>query len=402
MESVRRKVAVVGGGPAGLRAAEVAALSGAEVVLYDAMRSTGRKFLVAGKSGLNLSNATPFPEFMEVYAGSAQVPLPAFFYEALSAFDNVALREWAGGLGIETYAASSNKVFPVGMKAAPLLRRWVERLRQLGVTIRVRHRLLDFRVDEQVLVFEHDGESCEYPCDAAVLALGGGSWPSTGSDGTWQALMKAKGISVTPLSSANSGWECAWPRVVLEAAEGLPLKNLVVHAGAASQHGELVITRYGLEGGPVYRLGPAIRAQDSPHVLIDFKPTFTEQALARKMESVKRDFLAAAKERWKLSDAAIAVIRGLYGEVDDALSLAACVKRCKVPLTQPRPMDEAISSAGGVRWSELAADFSVKQVPWMHLAGEMLDWEAPTGGYLLQAAFATGTVAGNAAAVLGE
>ena len=396
MEAARRRVAIVGGGPAGLRAAEVAAESGADVILFDAMRSTGRKFLVAGKSGLNLSNATPFPEFLDAYCGAAGEALPEYFYQALNSFDNVALREWAQGLGIETYAASSRKVFPVGMKAAPLLRRFLERIRSLGVEIKVRHQLV--AIDDHLLRFECDGEPVEYACDSVVLALGGASWPQTGSNGAWQSILNSMGVAVRPLTAANCGWECHWPKAVLENAEGLPLKNIVVYAGDRQQHGELVITRYGLEGGPIYRLGPAIRSLEAPQVLIDFKPSFTAEQLVRKMESVKRDFIGAARERWKLHPGAIAILKGLYGDFDSAHELALAVKQCRVPLTQPRPIEEAISSAGGVQWSAMNPDFSLKVAPWVFLAGEMLDWEAPAGGFLLQAAFATGTAAGIGAA----
>ena len=390
-----RSIAVIGGGPAGLRAAEVAAEAGAKVTLYDAKRSVGRKFLVAGKSGLNLTNGEPMPDFLQHYQGPG---LPGYFPEIVEDFDNTALREWAGLLGIETHVASSGKVFPDGMKAAPLLRRWIEKLRRLGVDFKVRHQLTRLTPGRtHKLTFQHDDEQVETQHDAVILALGGASWPSTGSDGEWVSMLESLGITVSPLSSANCGWEADWPVALLEGAEGLPLKNMVVSAGEASRHGELVITRYGLEGGPIYRLGPAIRAMQQPHIHLDLKPTFTVEQLVKKMESAKRNFLNEAKQRWKLNPASFAILKHLHGPFDDAESLARCVKHCKIPLTQPRPIAEAISSAGGVQWPCLDANLMLRNQPGIFLAGEMIDWEAPTGGYLLQASFATGTRAGLAA-----
>lgn len=390
-----RSIAVIGGGPAGLRAAEVAAESGAQVTLYEAKRSVGRKFLVAGKSGLNLTNGTSFPEFLDFYDGPE---LPPFFLKALESFDNEQLRSWAGELGVETYEASSKKVFPVGLKAAPLLRRWIEKLRRLGVDFNVRHRLTRIELTQGVrLSFEHDETVLTKNHDAAILALGGGSWPSTGSDGKWVKILEKLNLSISPLTAANCGWEADWPQPLLEEAEGLPLKNMVVRCGDAERQGELVITRYGLEGGPIYRLGPAIRAQEKAHIVLDLKPTFSVDQLVRKMESAKRNLLNEARLRWKLSPAALAILKHLYGPFEDVPTLAHCVKNCRIPLTQPRPIEEAISSAGGVQWPELHSDFSLKSHPQVFLAGEMLDWEAPTGGFLLQAAFATGSAAGIAA-----
>ncbi|MFC5050631.1 NAD(P)/FAD-dependent oxidoreductase [Rubritalea spongiae] len=388
-------IAIIGGGPAGLRAAEVAAEAGASVTLYEAQRSVGRKFLVAGKSGLNLTNGEAFPAFLDYYDGPE---LPNFFYQALSSFDNDALRAWAAGLGIETYVASSGKVFPVGMKAAPLLRRWIEKLRRLGVDFKVRHELTAISSGTpHRLAFQHDASEVHAQHDAIILALGGASWPSTGSNGKWVELLASLGLQITALSSANCGWEVDWPENVLTQAEGLPLKNMTVHAGEHSRQGELVITRYGLEGGPIYRLGPAIRAMKSPHIILDLKPTFSEEALLKKMESAKRNFLHEAKLRWKLSPAALAIIEHIHGPFTNAQSLAHCVKQCRIPLTRPRPIDEAISSAGGVKWSNFKEGFELEQHTHIYLAGEMLDWEAPTGGFLLQAAFATGTATGQAA-----
>ncbi|MFC4992603.1 NAD(P)/FAD-dependent oxidoreductase [Rubritalea tangerina] len=388
-------IAIVGGGPAGLRAAEVAASSGAQVTLYEAKRSVGRKFLVAGKSGLNLTNGESFPSFLDHYQGP---DIPSFFYQALKDFDNQALRHWAAELGIETYVASSNKVFPVGMKAAPLLRRWIEKLRTLGVHFRVRHTLTQITTTpELTLHFNHDGETLSQNHDRIILALGGGSWPSTGSDGSWVQMLNALGLHITPLTAANCGWETLWPEALLNEAEGLPLKNIVVHAGDRSMHGELVITRYGLEGGPIYRLGPAIKAHASPHISIDFKPTFTTDQLVKKMESAKRNYLQEARTRWKLNPAAAAILENLHGPFSSTAELARHTKSCHIPLTRPRPIEEAISSAGGITWDNFNQSFELQSHPGIFLAGEMLDWEAPTGGFLLQSAFATGNAAAHQA-----
>jgi uncharacterized flavoprotein (TIGR03862 family) len=232
--------------------------------------------------------------------------------------------------------------------------------------------------------------------DAVVFALGGGSWGRTGSDGAWTEIFKELGISYHPLAPANCGWEHAWPEAVCAAAEGMPLKNLHVSAGGRTVIGELMVTRYGLEGGAIYQLGEVLRAMPEPAVEVDFKPTFTEEQLVAKMESVRRDFLKEARIRWKLSEAACAILA--QDTWTDAASLAQQVKCCRISLTGPRPLDEAISSAGGICWDELDERLMLKKLPGIFLAGEMIDWEAPTGGYLMQACFATGTRAGNSAA----
>jgi uncharacterized flavoprotein (TIGR03862 family) len=391
---------VIGGGPAGLRAAEVAASAGAAVTLYDAKRSVGRKFLVAGKSGLNLTNAADFEQFVSVYSGD---DLPASLWrKCLAEFDRDAMRAWATGLGIETMATSSGKVFPQTMKAAPLLRRWVERLRGLGVTFAMNHRWMGLEPGNPLrlrFMANHSGDEITFSHDAIVLALGGGSWPGTGSDGTWVSTLQAVGIAVSPLQSANCGWECAWTPETAARVEGHPLQNIHVRAGDQKAIGELMLTRYGIEGTVIYALGRALRAMAAPAIHIDFKPTFSSAQLVRKMESARRNFLQEAHSRWKLPDAACALIEQWHGPISSAETLAGIVKDCRIPLIKPRPLDEAISTAGGVRWAELDDHLMLKKVPGVYCAGEMIDWEAPTGGYLLQACFATGTLAGRSAAV---
>ncbi len=398
--STNRNIAIIGGGPAGLRAAEVAVSGGAEVTVYDAMRSVGRKFLVAGKSGLNLTNGEDFEPLLNRYSGTN---LPTDLWQKiLSDFDTEALRKWAADLGVETFVASSGKVFPVPLngtiKAAPLLRRWVERLREQGVSFQVGHQWVGLEADRQ-LIFQHGSDTVTRRHDAVILALGGASWPQTGSTGTWVSILEEASVSMTPLTSSNCGWEVEWPAPLLEEAEGLPMKNLKLSAGGASRRGELVITRYGLEGGPIYHLGPVLRSMSSPEVVIDFKPDLTVEELILRMGEVRRNFVREARRRWKLDPAVGALLkylpdRGPWKSVDQ---LAREVKHCRVALTRPRPVEEAISSAGGVSWSELDDQLMIKKLPGIYVAGEMIDWDAPTGGYLLQACFATGTHVGKAA-----
>ena len=383
-------MAVIGGGPAGLRAAEIAAMRGVSVTIFDAMPSLGRKLLVAGKGGLNLTHGECMEAFVTRYGGADRV----FWGNLLNEFSPSALRAWAEGLGIETFQASSGRVYPKKMKAAPLLRRWITRLRELGVRIETRHRLVEIKPGRpHELSFSND---VSVHAVAVVFALGGGSWSRTGSDGSWIDCFAACGIACQPLAPANCGWEHAWSAETLAVAEGKPLKNIVVSVGGQHAMGELLVSRYGLEGGAIYQLGSVLRAMKHPEIAIDFKPTFTREQLVAKMESVKRDVLGQARIRWKLSEAAHAILA--RKEWHDVASLADEVKQCVIPLSGPRPLDEAISSAGGVAWGELDQDLMLRRLPGCFVAGEMIDWEAPTGGYLMQGCFATGTRAGNSAA----
>lgn len=382
------QLAVIGGGPAGLRAAEVAAAAGLQVTLYDGKPSVGRKFLVAGKGGLNLTHGESFDRFVARYSGPDQ---PVEIWEKLIAdFDPAALRSWAAGLGVETFQATSGRIYPRALKAAPMLRRWIERLRGLGVRFEMNHRLVSLKSGR--LGFSNGSTAT---ADAVILALGGGSWAKTGSDGGWTSIFETLDIAHHPLEPANCGWEHDWPPEVLAAAEGKPLKNIHVRAGEMKAVGELMVTRYGLEGGAIYQLGTALHAMPEPAIAIDFKPTFNHGQLVAKMESVRRDFLQEARIRWKLSEPAHAILaRKTWADAD---SLAREVKNCVIPLTRPRPLDEAISSAGGVCWSEIDDTLMLKKLPGVFLAGEMIDWEAPTGGYLMQGCFATGTRAAKSA-----
>lgn len=383
-------VVIVGGGPAGLRAAEVAALAGRSVTVFDGKPSVGRKFLVAGKGGLNLTHGEDIETFVSRYAGGK------IWQSLLDDFSPQDLREWSHGLGQETFQATSGRVYPKALKGAPVLRAWLERLKGLGVEIRPRHLWSELR-DGKVLAFEN---GVEVQAKAIVFALGGGSWPKTGSDGGWVEKFQAMGVKCEPLVSSNCGWEVDWPDGFSEKTEGSPLKNLVVSAGKKTIAGELLITRYGLEGGTIYALGRELRAMKEPALEIDFKPTFSVEELEEKLNGISGNLLDAASRRWKLSDAARELI-GLE-PVGTAEELAKRVKACRISLKGPRPIAEAISSAGGVCWDELDESLMLKKFPGVFLCGEMIDWDAPTGGYLLQGSFATGTRAGRASAAFAE
>ena len=391
MSHSHTQLAVIGGGPAGLRAAEVAATAGMQVALYDGKPSVGRKFLVAGKGGLNLTHGESFDRFTTRYSGPGQPP--EIWRDLLAGFDPAALRQWAADLGVETFQATSGRVYPKALKAAPLLRRWIERLRGLDVQFAMNHRWTALTPGAVYQLGFANGATVT--ANAVIFALGGGSWARTGSDGGWTEVFHNFGIAHHPLAPANCGWEHTWPAEVLALAEGKPLKNLHVSAGDATAIGELLVTRYGLEGGAIYQLGTALRAMPEPAICIDFKPTFTHARLVGKMESVRRDFLNEARTRWKLSEPAHAILsRKVWTDAD---ALAREVKHCVIPLTAPRPLDEAISSAGGICWSELDSTLMLKKLPGIFLAGEMIDWEAPTGGYLMQGCFATATRAAQSA-----
>lgn len=398
MTANNRTIAIIGGGPAGLRAAEVAVEQGASVTLFDSKPSVGRKFLVAGKSGLNLTNSAEFEDFLSQYSGR-DFPVERW-RSYLKAFDNYHLSDWALELGVETFAASSGKVFPFSKKAAPLLRSWVLRLRNLGVQFRMKHQwvTLDQSGDSIKLGFLTDNEPVNYSFDRVILAMGGASWPQTGSTGTWVSILEERGIEIVPFQPANCGWECEWTPETRALIEAKPLQNLQVSANGIKLTGELVATRYGFEGTPLYTLGTELRKMEEPAIEIDFKPTFTEERLVAKMESARRDFYKEAGLRWKLNENACAIIRQFYGEFDGAEALAKVAKCCCIPLSQARPIEEAISTAGGVAWSELDEHLMLKNLPGVYCAGEMIDWEAPTGGFLIQGCFVTGNVAGQGAA----
>ena len=381
-------VLIIGGGPAGLRAAQLTSAAGFATFLAERMPSVGRKFLVAGRGGLNLTHSEPLENFPARYGAET-----ARWQRLLADFSPADLRAWAADLGVETFVGTSGRVFPATKQSAPLLRLWVARLRKQGVTFRLNHKLKDFR-PSTAKGYEVDFSTPNGPVTlsacALILALGGASWPQTGSDGAWTRLLAAHAISITPLAPANCGWEVAWPKSFLAETEGLPLKNIVVRAGNETVPGELLVTRYGLEGGAIYQLVRVLRVQSKPQILLDLKPSFSVEALLAKIPSKQAPGLTAAARAWRLSPAARSLLQ-LHAPFSSWEQIAQRVKALPVDLLGPRPIAEAISTAGGIRWDELDDNLMLRRWPGLACAGEMIDWEAPTGGYLLQGCFATAT-----------
>lgn len=397
-------VAVVGGGPAGLMAAEAARLGGARVELYDAMPSVGRKFLLAGKGGLNLTHAEAAELFVSRY-GTRRARIAPHLAE----FGPEALRAWARGLGTETFVGSSGRVFPLERKAAPLLRAWLHRLRQAGVAFHARHRWLGW--DEAGdLRFAAPAGECRVRAAAVVLALGGGSWPQLGSDGAWVSVMRTRGIEIAPLKPSNCGFDVGWSEAFRARHAGMPIKTATVSCigqdGAElSRRGEFVITETGVEGGAIYALSAhlrdAIEAQGCAWLHLDLAPDRDLPALTVALSRPRGGASLAGHLRRQagIDGAKAGLLREAAPDcLADPARLAAAVKRLSLRLVAPRPLAEAISSAGGVAFEELDERLMARRLPGVFCAGEMLDWEAPTGGYLLTACFATGRAAGSAAA----
>lgn len=403
-------IAVVGGGPAGLAAAEVAAAAGASVSVFERMPSVGRKLLVAGRSGLNLTHAEPTPALLARYG-----PAAARLAPAVERFDAAALRAWVEGLGIATFVGSSGRVFPEGLRATPLLRAWLARLDDLGVAIRAGHRWTGWDASG-ALTFERHGSArgaastsagagvASFVADATVLALGGASWPRTGSDGSWVGPVVAAGIEVRPLRPANAGVEVAWSDVFRERFAGRPVKDVVLRHGGASARGDPVVTEHGLEGGPVYALGAAIRATldgGGPAVVeLDAFPDASDaEVLARLDRRRTRDSTASALTRAGIAPVVVGLLREATANrvPDDAAALVALLRAVPIGVTALRPIARAISTAGGVALDAVDERFMLRARPGTFAAGEMLDWEAPTGGYLLQASFSTGVAAAEGA-----
>lgn len=389
------KITIVGGGPAGLKAAEIAVQGGAQVILHEGKPSVGRKFLVAGHGGLNLTHSEPIEGFASRYEGSFK---RGFWTSLLADFGSKETQLWAHDLGIQTFTGTSGRIFPKEFKAAPLLRSWVKRLKSSGVTIHTRHYLekISPKDGRFILSFSTKDGLIESECDSLILALGGASWPETGSDAKWVSKLNHLGLTITPLAPANCGWEIDWlsflEKDILRQIEGHPLKNLVVRAGNKRVSGELLITNYGFEGGALYQLGSTLRAMDKPFVYLDLKPTFNGSDLASKIHGLRGNLMDAASKAWRLSPSARALLcsAATQAGTKDPLALASLAKNLPIPLVGPRPIAEAISSAGGVSFDELDEFLMVKRHPGLFLAGEMIDWEAPTGGYLLQGCLATG------------
>lgn len=396
------RVAIIGGGPAGLMAADIVRAAGHTVDLYEAKGSPGRKFLIAGKGGLNLTHSDPPALFVSRYRERAGA-VGAW----LADFDAEALRAWALEFGVETYVGTSGRVFPVDRKAAPLLRGWVRRLKDQGVRFHVQHRWTGWTADGTLRLETPDGE-VSVQADAVVLALGGGSWPELGSDGAWVAPLQARGVDIAPLKPANCGFDIEWTTYFRERQAGAPLKPVVAHwigldGTAHSLQGECVITANGIEGSLVYALAADLRdtleRDGQVQLQLDLLPGQTEAQLLDKLRRPRqgRSFGEHLRRHLGLAGVKSALLFEVLGKEAGQLpaeTVAAALKQLPLSLLRPRPIDEVISTAGGVRLEALDEALMLRDLPGTFCAGEMLDWEAPTGGYLLTACFASGLRAG--------
>jgi uncharacterized flavoprotein (TIGR03862 family) len=398
-----KNVAVVGAGPAGLMAAEVMALGGAGVTIYDAMPSVGRKFLMAGRGGLNLTHSEELPKFLARYGAATPHLKPA-----IKAFPPDALRAWSEELGQPTFVGSSGRVFPEAFKASPLLRAWLRRLDAMGVQFALRHRWTGWDGDGKLLFQTPNGE-ISVGTYTTILALGGASWPRLGSDGAWVETLAAKGVTISPLRPANLGFTVAWSGIFRDRFEGQPVKGVALSFGSHSMRGEAMITRTGIEGGAVYALSAGLReavvAAGEATLQVALRPDLEMSELVARLSAPrgKQPVSNWLRKAAHLSPVAIgllqeaAITSGLSLSSLSPAVLAGLINAVPIKLNGIAPIARAISTAGGIAFDELDADFMLRKLPGVFAAGEMLDWEAPTGGYLLQASFATGVAAGKGA-----
>ena len=384
-------VAVIGGGPAGLRAAEVIARHGIHTTIFEQKASPGRKFLVAGRGGLNITHSEVLKDFISRYDS------PERRADLLARFPPGDLIEWFEGLGVETFVGTRKRVFPRNIRTPVILELWLERLDGLGCDFQVGRRFHQMLGNGPYdLVFQRGAEYQLFTVDSVLFALGGASWPQTGSDALWLEEFRRLGVDVRDFLPSNVGWECQWSERFLHLADGKPLKNLEVSCLGKTVAGELMVTEYGLEGGAIYQLTRELR--NSPEITIDFKPELPRRELERRLHSRTQIGLKEAAIRfWRLSTAAAALVEEIAAPktINDWI---AATKACRIRLKKPRPIEEAISSGGGVSWDELDENLMLRRLPGVFCAGEMIDWEAPTGGYLLQGCFVTGTIAGEGVA----
>ncbi|MGT2472478.1 TIGR03862 family flavoprotein [Paraburkholderia terrae] len=403
------RVAVIGGGPAGLMAAEALASGGARVDVYDAMPSIGRKFLMAGKGGMNITHSEPIEPFLGRYGKRRPDIAPL-----LDVFGPDALRAWLDELGVATFVGSSGRVFPTDMKAAPMLRAWLHRLREAGVQFHMRHKWIGWAEpassDAHGLRFATPEGEREVSADAVVFALGGGSWARLGSDAAWVPLMQQREIPVAPLLPANCGFDADWTDYFRERYPGQPVKPVSIAIESMDgtvQHrqGEFVVTSTGIEGSLVYALSSVIRdrllANGEATITLDLAPGLSAQRVIDEVTRPRgsRSMSSHLHSRIGITGVKLGLLHECLSKENftDAAKLAQAIKSLPLRLTRARPIDEAISSAGGIPFEALDGALMIRQLPGLFCAGEMLDWEAPTGGYLLTACFASGLVAGRGA-----
>lgn len=385
------KTTIIGAGPAGLIAAETLLKSGVQVAIYDAMPSAGRKFLIAGKGGLNLTHAEPYETFVTRYSNIEKLR------PYLDAFPPDALRQWAKELGFETFVGSSGKVFPEGMQASPLLRAWRGRLSALGVTFHFQHRWLGWD-EKNALRFETAEGEILAEADVVVLALGGGSWQKTGSTGAWVEILQERGVQIQPLKPSNCGFNIQWSEFFKSRFAGEPVKSVTLTFKGRRERGEFIVTEHGIEGSLIYKFSAALRDEieesGSATLELDLLPDH-EKPLFKHPQG-KKSLSSYLKKETGLSGAKANLLWEVlpHGTSPDLGLLAATLKSLPLTLISPRPLDEAISSAGGIPFAVLDTNLMLTEFPGIFCAGEMLDWEAPTGGYLLTACFATGKAAG--------
>ena len=390
-------ITIIGGGPAGLMAAEVLSQAGLTVDVYDAMPSVGRKFLMAGKGGMNITHSEPLANFLTRYGSRREHIEPL-----LQTFSPDALREWIHGLGVGTFVGTSGRVFPTDMKAAPLLRAWLHRLREQGVRFHMRHRWTGWNEDGELRFTTPTGE-VGIKAQATVLALGGGSWPQLGSDGAWAPLLARHGASVAPLRPSNCGFEVAWSKHFRERFVGEPLKSVAASFGKVRKQGECLITEHGIEGGLIYALSAPLRdeieSKGYATLHLELLPDWSAQRVLTEVSHPRgsRSLSSHLQSRLGLKGVKANLLREVLSaeQMNDASLLATTIKSLPLKLSATRPLHEAISSAGGVTFDSLDMNLMLKKTPGIFCAGEMLDWEAPTGGYLLTACFASGRAAGS-------
>jgi uncharacterized flavoprotein (TIGR03862 family) len=394
----QKTVRIIGAGPAGLFAAEQIAAAGHKVFLHERMPSAGRKFLMAGRGGLNLTHSEPLADFLQRYPN-----LPSILKNAIHAFPPDALRSWADGLGAQSFVGTSGRVFPRAMKASPLLRAWLKRLGTQGVELATGQRLQ--RIEEDRLIFSSRVGAIAVPrADALLLACGGASWPGLGSDGLWTGVLAEHHVETKPFQPSNMGIKIDWTDRFRDEFAGQPLKSVLFRFGGQAKLGEAVVTRQGIEGGAIYALSAFMRetllAEKQTLLSIDLKPGSSGDELARRLEnaSASESLSNRLRKRARLDRLQIALLHEQALLRREALpreptALARLIKAVELPVHGTQGLERAISSAGGVPFSELNGDFGLHRMPGVFVAGEMLDWEAPTGGYLLQACFATGFAA---------